>query len=186
MSTLRKITLSLLIATIFSGCGSKELYTIGNIGHIQPNKENHREFIAIDRIELPIYFMDSPIYKKDTPHHLVKVENANWIHAMDRHLTNVLVAYLQKSMNNPNVYRYPWTTATKMDKRVSLNINKFIAYRGVVSLEANYHILNKKKKRDISYIFNVKIKIESESVGNLINAMEKAYFRLTRDIKEKL
>jgi len=183
---MQKIILTLLIVAIFSGCGTKQLYTIGDTIHITPSKESHREYIAIDKVELPIYFMDSPIYKKDSPHHLVEVEKANWIHAMDKHLTNVLVTYLQKSMNNPNIYRYPWSTANRMDKRISLSISKFIAYNGVVSLEANYHILDKNKKIGINNIFSITIDIKDESVAELINSMEQAYFILIKDIKDKL
>jgi uncharacterized lipoprotein YmbA len=172
--------------SFFSACSSKELYTIGDISSIKSNGKSSKEFIAIDKVELPIYFMDSPIYKKDTPYHLVEIDSANWIHAMDKHLTNVLVSYLQKSMDNPNIYKYPWSTVTQMDKRVSLTISKFIAYKDKIYIDANYQILDKNKKTDLNNIFNANVNIQGESVEEIVEAMEKAYFKLAKDIKDKI
>jgi len=94
--------------------------------NITPNGRENHLFIAVEKVELPIYFMDSPIYRKSTPYHLEKMDNANWIHSMDEHLTNVLITYLQKSLNNPNIYAYPWSDINKMDKKISLHITQLL------------------------------------------------------------
>lgn len=183
---MRKIILSILIGIFFSACGSKQLYTLGDTAHIPTSSNVSSEFIAVEKVQLPIYFMDSPIYRKDSPYHLTEIQNANWINSMDTHMTSVLISYLQKSMNNPNIYAYPWSNIKRMDKKVSLNINTFIAYKNYISLDANYHILDKSSKKVSNYLFNTKEKIDNSSVESMIKAMETAYFKLTKEIQEKL
>jgi uncharacterized lipoprotein YmbA len=182
---MKKIVLNLLIVFFLGACSSKQLYTLGDTSNITMTKSNG-EFIAVERVNLPIYFMDSPIYKKDTPYHLEEIEHANWINSMDVHLTNVLISYLQKSTNNPNIYNYPWSNIKKMDKKISVTISQFISYNNVISLDANYHILDKSSKKGSNYLFNTKENIENDSVESMIKAMEQSYFRLANEIKEKL
>jgi len=182
----KKVIYIIVVGLLLSACGSKQLYTLGDTSTIPNGTEKSFDFIAVEKVELPIYFMDSPIYKKENPYHLEEIENANWINSMDVHMTNVLIAYLQKSMNNPNIYAYPWSNIKKMDKKVSLNISTFIAYQDSISLDANYHILDKHTKKGENYLFNTKEHIDNKSVESMIEAMEKAYFRLAREIKDKL
>jgi len=183
---MKKTVLNLLIVIFFSACSSKQLYTLGDTSTIPLGSKTSSEFIAVEKVELPIYFMDSPIYKKDNLYHLKEIENANWINSMDVHMTNILISYLQKSMNNPNIYAYPWSNIKKIDKKISLNISKFISYKNTVYLDANYYILNKNSKKGSNYLFNTKESINGKSVESMIEAMEKAYFKLAKEIKEKL
>jgi uncharacterized lipoprotein YmbA len=181
-----KKILILLIPLLFVGCGSKQLYTLGDTSSIRGESQSINQFIAVEKVELPIYFMDSPIYKKDSPFHLKKIGNAHWINTMDQHLTNVLISYLQKAMKNPNIYKYPWSNVKKIDKRLALNISKFISYKNIVSLDANYQILDKNKRVSSNNLFSTEIKTKDNSIESMIDAMEKAYFQLTDDIKQKL
>jgi len=182
----KKIIYIVLAGFLFSACGSKQLYTLGDTSAIPSSTEKNFDFIGVEKVELPIYFMDSPIYRKDSPYHLQEIEKANWINSMDVHMTNILISYLQKSMNNPNVYAYPWSNIKKMDKKVSVNISTFIAYHDTVSLEANYYILDKVSKKGSNYLFNTKEHVDDKSVESMIKAMEKAYFKLSKEIKDKL
>ncbi len=181
--TITIITLMLLL--LFGGCSSKQLYTFGDTSKVDATR-NSKLFIAVEKVELPIYFMDSPIYKKSSPYHLEKIDKANWIHSMDEHLTNVLITYLQKAMNNPNIYGYPWSDIDKMDKKLSLHITKLIAYKNVVTLEANYQILDKKTGKIENYLFSTKETMPHDNIESMLNAMEKSYFKLAQEIKSKL
>jgi len=183
---MRQIIYILIAGFFFSACGSKQLYTLGDTSALPTSTEQNFDFIAVEKVELPIYFMDSPIYKKDNPYHLQEIENANWINSMDVHMTNILISYLQKSKNNPNVYAYPWSNIKKIDKKVSLNISTFIAYQNSISLDANYHIMDYKTKQGSNYLFNIKEPIENKSVESMIKAMEKAYFKLAKEINDKI
>ena len=183
---MKNIFLAIAITILFGACSSKQLYTLGDTSSIIPSSKVNQEFIAVEKVELPSYLMDSPIYRKDSKYHLEKIDKANWIGSMDKHLTDVLISYLQKSMNNPNIYPYPWSSIKKMDKKVSVTISSFISYKNVVTLEANYQILDKGKNKTSNYFFNTKESYHGKSVEYMIEAMEKAYFRLAKNISEKL
>ncbi|MCK4440508.1 MAG: membrane integrity-associated transporter subunit PqiC, partial [Sulfurovaceae bacterium] len=167
---MQKIFLVIVIILISVGCSSKQLYTLGDTSSIKPTFKENKKFIAVEKIELPIYMMDSPIYRKNSKYHLEKIDKANWISSMDEHLTNVLISYLQKSMNNPNIYTYPWSNIEKVDKKVSVTISSFISYKNVVTLEANYQILDKAKNKTSNYLFNTKESFHGKSVEYMIEA----------------
>lgn len=186
MKKTKAILLSLGVSLLLTACGSKQLYTLGDTSNILPSDKTTQEIIAVEKIELPIYFMDSPIYKKNTPYHLVKVDNANWIHSMDTHLTNVLITYLQKSLNTPTIYPYPWSSVDRVDKKISLTISNFIAQKKSVNLEASFQIYNKNSKKSSNYLFTTKTDIKNNSVESMIEAMDRAYFELLEKIKSHL
>jgi ABC-type uncharacterized transport system auxiliary subunit len=56
----------------------------------------------------------------------------------------------------------------------------------MVHLEATYQILNKNNKTILNYFFNTKENIKDKSIESMIESMEKAYFRLSKDISYKL
>jgi len=59
---------------------------------------------------------------------------------MDERLTSIPIAYLQKYMDNPNIYLYPWSGVAHIDKKLSLTINDFIASKFSVFLSARYSL----------------------------------------------
>ena len=178
-----KIVLLSLSLTILGGCSSKQFYTLGDTSNITYMGHTTKENIAVEKIELPIYLMDSPIYKKETPYHLVKIEDASWMHSMDTHLTNVLITYLQKSLNTASVYPYPWSSIDRVDKKISLNISEFIAYKNHIYLDANFQIYDKNSKKSSNYLFNTKIELKDNSIESIIEGMDRAYFKLLEKIK---
>ena len=181
-----RIVLIFITILLIGGCSSKELYTLGdNLGDIRVLKSSS-EYIAIDRVKVPIYLINSPIYIKDTPYHLKRVKDRNWINDIDKQLTQTLINYLHKSLNNSNIYPYPWSNIKRFDKRVSLKITKFIAYRDEVTLEANYQIYNSIDKKSLKYFFNTKEKIKSKSINDMIKSMDRAYLKLMEDISYNL
>jgi len=184
---MKNVFLAIVIVILLGGCSPKQLYTLGDTTNIKYNSSTqNREFIAVESVKLPTYLMDSSIYIKDTKYHLKKIDDANWVNSMNEHLTNVLISYLQKSLNNPNIYSYPWSSVKKMDKKLSITISSFISYENVVTLEATYQILNKRDNKTSNYFFNTKESYHGKSVEYMIEAMEKAYFRLAEDISKKL
>jgi uncharacterized lipoprotein YmbA len=176
----------IIFILFFGACSSKELYTLGDRIDINKPIKESKEFMAVEKIELPTYFLDSQIYIKKNPYHLERIEKANWISDMDVHLTNVLIAYLQKSLDNPNIYPYPWSNIKKIDKKISVKITNFISYNGEVTLNATYQILDKNKRKTANYFFRTKENINGKSIEKMIEAMEKAFFKLAKDINQKL
>ena len=177
------LLLALGLTILSNGCGSKQFYTLGDTSNITYSGKTTKENIAVEKIELPIYLMDSPIYKKKTPYHLVKIEDANWMNSMDSHLTNVLITYLQKSLNTATVYPYPWSSVDRVDKKISLTISDFIAYKKYIYLSANFQIYNKTSKKSSNYLFNTKVELKDSSIESIIEGMDRAYFELLAKIK---
>ncbi len=186
INRIQNILLALIIGLSFDACSSKQFYTLGDTSNITYSGKTTEENIAIEKVELPIYFMDSPIYKKNTPYHLVKIEDARWMNSMDTHLTNVLITYLQKSLNTATIYPYPWSNVDRIDKKISLNISNFIAYKNHIYLDATFQIYNKKSKKNSNYLFNTKKALKNDSVESMIEGMDMAYFELLKAIKSHI
>ncbi len=175
----------LTLISIF-GCSSKEFYTIGDISDVERGAIDKQEFIGVEQVEVPAYLMSSPIYIKRSSYHLDKLDGANWVNSMDEQLTSILIAYLQKYMDNPNIYLYPWSGVDKIDKRLSLTINDFIASKFSVHLSARYRVLDRKSKGMESHIFDIEESIDGHEIEDMVRAMEMAYFKLIQDIAKNL
>ncbi len=113
------------------------------------------------------------------------MKDANWLMPMQKHLTNVLISYLQKSLNNPNIYLYPWESTKETDKKISLKIKRFIAYNNEVILDASYQISDLKSKTNTTKLFSTKVET-SHDIESVMEAMEKAYFELSDNIKNEI
>lgn len=179
-----KNLLILLLLILLQGCNSKQFYTIGDTSHIEPT-ETYTKNIAIEKVDIPKYLKDSSIVKQVSPYQVVLIKDANWLTPMQKRLTNVLINYLQKSLNNPNVYLYPWEIDKNKNKKISLKIKRFIAYNNEVILEASYKIYDYASKSYNTKLFTTKVKT-SKSTENIMASMEKAYFQLMEKIKLEL
>jgi len=180
---MKKILLiSLLsVATLFIGCSSKEYYTLGDTSYINSSYTD-TQTIAVLKVEIPKYLKDNAIVRQVSPYQVIRLKNSNWLTPMQKRLTNVLINYLQKSLNNPNIYLYPWESNKKTSKKISLKIKRFITYKDRVILEASYQINNLKTKEKKTKLFSTKV-ATSEDTESMMKSMEKAYFNLIEEIK---
>jgi len=176
--------ITLLLILLLQGCSTKSYYTIGDTSHIK-SPHTYSKNIAVDKVEIPKYLKDSVIVKQVSPYQIMLIENANWLTPMQRRLTNVLINYLQKSLNNPNVYLYPWESKKESNKKISLKIKRFIAYKSEVILEANYTIYDFSSKRYSTKLFSTHVET-TENTDAIMASMEKAYFELMEAIKLEL
>jgi len=174
--------LILISILLFTACSSKEYYTFGDISHVSAI-DGCGQTIAIDKVKVPKYLKENTIVKQISPYRVIRLKNSNWLTPMQKRLTNVLIDYLQKSLNNPNIYLYPWESRKKdTDKRVLVKIQRFITYNNRVILEASYQINNLKDKKKTTKLFHTSI-VTSNEVESMMKAMEEAYFRLSEEIK---
>jgi len=181
--TIKKLA-PLLFLFLVMGCSSKEYYTLGDTSSIKqltPYKGN----IAIQKVDIPKYLKENAIIKQISPYKVVRLKNAHWLSPMEKQLTNVLINYLQKSMNNPNIYLYPWESPNKIEKKVSLKIKRFITYKNEVTLEASYKIDDLKNKTHKTKLFSCKTPTNTE-IESMIEAMEKSYFKLITEINKDI
>jgi len=175
----------ILLFTIYlNGCSSKKYYTLGDTSNIKIQQEYHQA-IGIEKIEIPKYLKDNSLVKQITPYQVERIKNANWLIPMQKHLTNVLISYLQKSLNNPNINIYPWESHKKITKKVSLKIKRFIAYNNSVTLEGSYQITHLESKKTETKLFSKKVVTEN-GTEEMMKAMEEVYFLLASELSYKI
>jgi uncharacterized lipoprotein YmbA len=167
-----------------TGCSSKRYYTLGDTSNISIQNP-YKKPIGIEKIEIPKYLKDNSLVKQVTPYRVERIEDATWLTPMQKHLTNVLINYLQKSLNNPDISLYPWESHKKISKKVSLKITRFIAYNQEVILEGSYQIENLENKTSHTELFSKKV-ATGEKSEEMMKAMEEAYFLLASELSNKI
>jgi len=179
-----KILIIIFTLLLLQGCSGKYYYTLGDTSDIQVT-ETYTKSIAVEKVDIPKYLKDNNLVRQVTPYQITLIEEANWLTPMQRRLTNVLINYLQKSLNNPNVHIFPWETEKETDTKLSVKIKRLIAYKDEVRLEASYKIRDIKSNRYTTKLFTTKVPT-SETTDAMVESMEKAYFQLIEAIKTEL
>jgi len=181
---MRKLLPILSLLLLLTGCGSKKYYTLGSTVNVQSTTTYTKE-IDVVKINVPKYLRDHTLVRQVSPYQVEIIDKAQWLTPMQKRLTNVLIDYLQKSLNNPNIHIYPWDAGKKTVKRVSVTIKRFIAYNNEVILEANYKIEDLENKTSSTKLFHTSVKSD-HGIDNMMASMEKAYFELAEEIKEEV
>ena len=179
-----RVLLTVLFLLLATGCGAKKYYTLGDSINIK-STETYSENVAVVRLSVPKYLEEFKLVRQTSPYHVEIIDKAHWLTPMQKRLTNLLIDYLQQSMNNPNVHLYPWESSNKDKKRVSVRIKKFIAYNGNVILKANYKIHDLEKNTVKSKRFETSTKTDG-SLDGMMASMEKAYLELATSIKNNI
>jgi len=176
--------LPILTLLLLTGCGSKKFYTLGeNLTITSPT--TYHEAIDVVKVEVPNYLTEPKIVRQVTPYQIEFIEDAEWLIPMEKKLTDVLIEYLQQSLNNPNVHLYPWESNQKAAKRVSVEIKNFIASDKEVTLKANYKIVDLRNNRHKIEHFKTTLPT-TNNTQDMLKSMEKAYFELIKKIKTSL
>jgi len=174
----------MLFLLLTTGCSTKRYYTLGDNLTIEPT-DTYKENIAVVRITVPKYLEEFKLVRQTSPYNVEIIDKANWLTPMKKRLTDVLIDYLQQSMDNPNVHLYPWDSNKKDKKRVSVRIKKFIAYNDNVLLKANYKIHDLETNTVKSEPFTTSVKTDG-SLDGMMASMEKAYLELAISIKNNI
>jgi len=179
-----KKLLPILFLLLLIGCDAKKFYTLGDNLNIQQTT-THTEAIDVLKVTVPKYLKEHKIVRQVTPYQIELIDKAQWLIPMEKKLTEILIDYLQQSMNNPHVHLYPWDSDNKTQKRISIEIKKFIASNNEVILIANYKIMNLANNTNQVKRFETKVKSDSSMEG-MMYSMEKAYLKLLSEIKTTL
>jgi len=181
---LKLILTALSFLLLTTGCGSKHYYTLGDNIEIEAT-ENYSEHIDVVSVSVPKYLEEFKLVRQTSPYNIEIIDNAHWLTPMQKRLTNILIDYLQQSMNNPNVHLYPWESEGKSKKRVTVRIKKFIAFNNNLILKANYKIHDLPSNTTKTERFQTSIETDG-SLDGMMQSMEKAYLELATSIKNNI
>ena len=181
---MRQVLTFISFCFLIVGCGSKHYYTLGDNIQVHSTKQYH-EPIDVLNVVVPKYLEEFKLVRQTTPYNIEIIDNAHWLTPMQERLTSILIEYLQESMNNPNVYLYPWESKGKSKKRVALRIQKFIAFNKKVILKAKYKIVDLVENKTESNHFQTSIETDG-SLDSMMQAMERAYLELIKNIKNNI
>jgi len=173
--------LPFLILLLLTGCGSKKFYTLGDNLNVS-STTTYSQTIDVVKVTVPKYLKEHKIVKQVTPYQIELIEKAQWLIPMEKKLTDILIDYLQQSMNNTNVHLYPWDSDNKTRKRISVEIKTFIASDKEVTLKANYKIMDLKTNTNQIKLFKTTV-AKKPNIQSMLEAMEKAYLQLLSEIK---
>ena len=185
MKPLLKLLLTVLsFLLLTTACGSKHYYTLGENIEIEAT-QSYNEPIDVVNVIVPKYLEEFKLVRQTSPYNIEIIDNAHWLTPMQKRLTNVLIDYLQQSMNNPNIHLYPWESEGNSKKRVTVRIKKFIAFNNSVILKANYKVHDLTTNTIKIERFQTSVKTDG-SLDGMMQSMEKAYFKLTLNIKNNI
>ena len=176
-----KRLLPLLFILLLTGCNSKKYYTLGNNLKIT-QKMTYTKPIDVVTVNVPKYLQDQVLVRQTTPYQVELLDKAQWLTPMKKRLTNVLINYLQESLNSPNIQLYPWNANKKAYKRVAVTLKRFIAYQDKVYLDADYKIYNYHTKTSTNKLFTTQV-ATGAGIDMMMKSMEKAYLQLLEEIK---
>ena len=125
---MRKLLPILSLLLLLEGCGSKKYYTLGSTINVK-NTATYEKEIDVVKVNVPKYLRDHTLVRQISPYQVEIIDKAQWLTPMQKRLTNVLIDYLQKSMNNPNVHLYPWTLGKKLLREFLLLLNDSLLTR---------------------------------------------------------
>jgi uncharacterized lipoprotein YmbA len=179
-----KALLSLLFLLLTTGCATKSYYTLGDNLSIDSN-DTYTKGIGVVKVSVPKYLEEFKLVRQTSPYNVEIIDNANWLNPMQKRLTDMLIDYLQQSLNTPNVHLYPWESTNKDKERVTVRIKKFIAYNDNVILKADYKVHDLESNTIDSKQFETSVKTDG-SLDGMMASMEKAYLELAENIKNNI
>ncbi len=173
--------LFIILLFLFNGCTAPKSYILESKNLPTSNKSINYS-IGVKTIELPQYLLSKEIPYLQKENQIIYLKDKKWATYLDEHLTNRLVSTLQKSFNTPKVYKYPQNTSTKPDIILQININKFIADKDSVLLDATCTRNGKLKEKD--KLFNIKEPLSSKD--DIVNGMNRAFGKLEAQLIKTL
>ena len=176
--------LPLILLLLLTGCGSKQFYTLGENLNVT-SETSYNKSIDVVKVVVPKYLTEDKLVRQVTPYQIEFIDKAQWLIPMEKKLTDILIDYLQQSLNNPNVHLYPWESDNKSTKRISIEIKKFIASEKEVTLRANYKIVDLTNNSSKVKIFKTTVPTTNET-DEMLKSMEKAYIKLIKKIKTSI
>ncbi len=127
----------LTIAAMLAGCSSKNSGFVLSKSGI-PQIASSKVQIGVQKVEVPDYLNSDKILIKEGLE--VKELNAQFAQTPAKLFTAQAISVLKKSLNNPNVFLYPWDVDKKRGYIIKIDIDDFLYQNGKVVLSGSYYI----------------------------------------------
>ena len=139
--------------------------------------------IGVKEVEVPEYLLDNKFIIEDGVE--AKELNVVFVESLDRLLTKKTIDILKESLNNPNVFLYPWEVKEKKGYIISIKIDDFKYSNGKAILKGSYKIYNVLTKKE--YIKNFRLtKTSKATKKDLVMSLNGLYKKVVLDIAQKI
>ncbi len=173
-----KIFYIAVLIMVFSGCSmrDKNYYMLLDTTPVEVlSISKNISSIGVADIKLPEYLLKESIPIEEKSQKIIFSKSDFWGVSMDKELTNRIISYLQKRLNMPEVYNYPWgVRGQKVDTKLYLKISHFLAKEKVVYLDASWQWIDKNGDTK-SYLFSKKVESRSKDIKDVVDAMNKIF-----------
>ncbi len=158
------------------GCGAKQYYTLSSPHEIKKVQSDIESVIGVESIELPQYMTEGKVAILGKENQIYYLDNAIWAVNMQEDLTNALIFDLQKRLPKSHIFHYPWEGREDIDFIVRIKITHFIAYNGVVYLDAVVRVNDRDK------IVSVQEPADMKDAAKIVASMKRAFVALEREV----
>ena len=188
------IGLSIIIASILSGCASETItyHTLRSqsVANSMVAPSNNQPIVALRNLNLPGYLNDQDIVYLKGSSEVVHVTGQQWAEPLSENLRNVIIEQLKSITANPRILAYPLANNIRPEKIIDIQINDFAARQDTNTLviRANWQITEPGKNQQTphGYQFNRDYPLTDDSVDTLMRGYQQATADLTSSISGTL
>ncbi len=176
-----RLVYTILISIFLVGCSQKSSYLLPTTNY-NTIATTHTQ-IGVKKVETPSYLDSNSILVKEGS----KVEEigSNFLAPPSELLTNRAIRILKSSLNNPNVFLYPWDIKSKKGYIVKLHLDKFMYENSYAVVEGSYYIT--KANGNIVASKNFKKQIAtSKDAKSIVNNLSKLFDSVVIEIAQKI
>ncbi len=178
---MRYLYVILVILTI-SGCSSKSssyLLPSDNLKVVATIKTQ----IGVKKIEVPNYLNSDKILIQEGSK--VTEANSNFVAPPSELLTQKSIAILKSSLNNPNVWLYPWDIKEKKGYIVEIVLDKFIYKDAEAVVSGSYYIKDANGNLLVSKNF-IKQEPSKKDSKSIVNNLSTLFTKVVIEIAQKI
>ena len=173
----RKILLTLTVIWSLTGCLSNNYYVLSTASQPSNTYAYSNMVIGVEKVTVPEYLFKREIAVAETTSQIRLLSNATWGEDLDTGLTQRLISFLQKKFNQPNVYQYPWNMDKQPNKKIKVQISRFITQDDRVYLDANWQVKNMRTGSTKARLFTTTVPTSSDA-KSIVSSMDRAFGEL--------
>ena len=176
----------------FSGCGGTpvtRLYLLTPLPLTETQDQLARPLaLGIGPIRLPTHLDRPEIVIEGNSHQIQLNEFDQWAEPLDENITSVLATNLAILLDTQQVSRYPWPPGTKVDYRITLDIDRFVAKsQGPVELVAHWAVRRSATgKPIIKKTLKLSEALAGDTIEEVVAAQSRILARLAQSIAEQM